>query len=64
MKAPYLTLLGHKPAGSKVTTIIRYTKVCAWCDKVIEKGHDKLVSHGMCDQCEENWDTGSPQPAA
>lgn len=33
-------------------------RICAWCDKVLEKGiegPEGLTSHGICEDCEKRW---------
>ena len=30
---------------------IKFTRVCAWCKKILEKGDPNEISHGMCDIC-------------
>jgi phage FluMu protein Com len=29
----------------------KQTVICAWCNKVLEQGNSKHISHGMCKSC-------------
>jgi len=44
---------------------MKYKIVCAWCGKVLQDGdNERLVSHGICEDCEKKLDETHKQTDA